>query len=129
MSGTSAATPRERSGAFVLTALVLLPLVAVVVALVALMVIGGRTEVIEVVVPAGTGERMVAGERITLLPPVLEVSVGDTLEIRNLDDVAHEVGPYAVAAGQTLRQTFTTPGTIQGTCSLNPGGEVTIVVR
>jgi plastocyanin len=103
-------------------------LIAVVVlVLVVLPELGSETIVVEVA--AGTAERLAAGEEVDLLPRTLEVSVGDRLEIANRDDVVHEVGPYTVAAGQTLRQTFTTVGTLEGACTLHPSGAITIVVR
>jgi plastocyanin len=87
-----------------------------------------RPTTIEVVVPEGTAARIAAGEEVDLLPAGLELRVGDTLEVRNLDEVTHEIGPYTVSSGQTLRQTFTSPGVIQGVCTFT-GDEVTIVVR
>ena len=84
---------------------------------------------VRVEIAAGTAERIDAGEAIELLPRTLEVTVGDRLEIVNDDDVTHEVGPYTVAPGQTLRQTFTTPGTLEGACTLHPSGAIAIVVR
>jgi plastocyanin len=106
--------------------IVLVSVPALVLLVLSLRTPAGEEVVIEV--PLGTSARITAGEDVVLLPGTLSVSVGDTLEIRNLDVTAHEVGPYQVAAGQTLRQTFTEPGTIHGTCSLNPMGEVTIEV-
>ncbi|MFO7778780.1 MAG: hypothetical protein R6V28_10530 [Nitriliruptoraceae bacterium] len=87
------------------------------------------SEVVRVEVAAGTAERITAGESIELLPPTLEVSVGDRLEIVNDDQVVHQVGPYTVAPGQTLRQSFTSPGTLEGACTLHPSGAIRIVVR
>jgi plastocyanin len=107
--------------------IVLLAVPALVLLVLSLRTPPGEEVVIEV--PLGTAARITAGEDVVLLPGTMSISVGDTLEIRNLDVTAHEVGPYQVAAGQTLRQTFTEPGTIHGTCSLNPMGEVTIEVR
>lgn len=83
---------------------------------------------IEVDVEPGTMARIEAGEAIELLPRTLSVDVGDTLVVTNRDDAVHEVGPYTVGPGQTIRQTFTTPGTIEGVCTLHPDGEITIVV-
>jgi plastocyanin len=99
----------------------------VVLALVALP--GLRADTVEVEVAPGTADRLAAGEDVDLLPRTLEVAVGDRLEIVNRDDVTHEVGPYTVAAGQTLRQTFTGVGTLEGACTLHPDGVITIVVR
>lgn len=86
-------------------------------------------ELVRVEVAAGTAERIAAGEPVELLPPTLEVAVGDRLEIVNRDDVTHQVGPYTVAPGQTLRQSFTSPGTLEGACTLHPSGAIRIVVR
>jgi plastocyanin len=105
---------------------------AATVAVVALLLValpGLGTETIEVEVAPGTAQRLAAGAEVDLLPRTLEVSVGDRLEIVNRDDVTHEVGPYTVAAGQTLRQTFTSVGTLEGACTLHPSGAITIVVR
>lgn len=103
-------------------------LVAVVV-LTLVVLPGLRSETIVVEVAPGTAQRLAAGEEVDLLPRTLEVSVGDRLEITNRDEVTHEVGPYTVAAGQTLRQTFTSVGTLEGACTLHPSGAITIVVR
>jgi len=111
----------------------LLPLAFVlgpaVVLLLVLAVAGLRSEHLVVEVPLGTAAKIAAGETVELLPSRLEFAVGDTLEIRNHDLEAHDVGPYNVAAGQSLTQTFASPGVLQGICTLHPEGEVTIVVR
>ena len=83
-------------------------------------------QVIEVVVPAGTGLLDQADE--PLLPSRLEVHVGDTLVIDNQDDRTHEVGPYVVAPGQRLEHRFTEAGEFVGECTIHPSGQVTIVV-
>jgi plastocyanin len=88
-----------------------------------------RTEEIIVEVPAGTAARLEAGEPVQLLPRTLQVAVGDRLRVVNHDDVTHEVGPYTVLPGQTLEQTFTSPGTLEGLCTLHPSGAITIEVR
>lgn len=107
---------------------VIVALPAVIAVLIA--VIGSlRADHVLIEVPPGTAARIDAGEQVELIPRVLEVAVGDTIEIRNHDSAPHEVGPYYVAAGQTVRQTFMSPGEIVGMCSLHPSGEVTIIVR
>jgi plastocyanin len=88
----------------------------------------GSGSTIAVDVPPGTWEDQQAGAEVELLPRTLRVDVGDTLEIVNRDDHVHEVGPYTVGPGQTVRQTFTSPGTIEGLCTLHPDGVITIVV-
>ena len=118
-------SPRGRRG---LLAVLAVAGVAVVALLVLALTSAASTETIEVVVPAGTIDRIESGEPVELLPRVLRVEVGDRLVIRNHDAVAHQVGPYTVAAGQVLSQHFTTPGTIEGLCTLHPSGEIAIVV-
>lgn len=87
----------------------------------------GQELVIEV--PAGTQDRIEAGEEVELIPRELELEVGDTLTIENRDDALHQVGPYTVGPLETLTQTFQRSGTVQGLCSLHPSGQVTIIVR
>lgn len=122
----SDAAPATRRGRWVLVALIVVPAIALI-AVAASSAL--RSETIVVDVPPGTAERLAAGETVELLPRTLEVSVGDRLEVHNRDVVAHQVGPYDVAAGQSLAQTFTTPGTLEGLCTLHESGQVTIVVR
>jgi plastocyanin len=116
----------SRRGRWVLVALIAVPAI-VLIALAASSALRSATIVVDVA--PGTAARVAAGERVELLPRTLEVSVGDRLEVHNRDAVAHQVGPYDVAAGQTLAQTFTTPGTLEGLCTLHESGRVTIVVR
>jgi plastocyanin len=124
-------TPAAAAGPNGRWRLVLLGLVLLTSAGALLLVIQSQlaTELVRVEVAAGTAERIAAGEPIELLPPTLEVSVGDRLEIVNDDDVTHQVGPYTVAPGQILRQSFTAPGTLEGACTLHPSGAIRIVVR
>lgn len=81
-----------------------------------------KAQVIRVVVPPGgpTGA--------SLVPDRLAVRVGDSLVIENRDGRQHQVGPYVVGAGQTLRQTFPDPGTYVGACTVNVSGRVEIIV-
>lgn len=85
-------------------------------------------ETIEVVVPEGAGALGSGVDTAELLPRRLEVSVGDRLVIDNRDTNTVTVGPYTVAPGQRLEQTFTQEGVIEGVCTLHPSGRVTIVV-
>jgi plastocyanin len=79
-------------------------------------------------IPEGTGARVNQGEYIDLIPHLMIVTVGETIRIVNEDDRTHDVGPYSVPAGQTLVQTFTTPGRYTGVCSTMPGQEFVLVV-
>lgn len=79
-------------------------------------------------IPAGAGEALDAGTPLEILPGTLEASVGETIEIVNLDDRGHNVGPWFVGADETLRQEFTSPGRFEGVCTVHPSGELVLVV-
>ena len=79
-------------------------------------------------IPAGTAERIDAGERIDILPAELEVSVGETIRIVNDDNRGHVVGVFYVGAGETLTQTFTAPGQLTGECTVHSSGVFTLTV-
>jgi hypothetical protein len=80
------------------------------------------------VIPPGAGEALDRGEPLEILPPELEVHVGQVLEIVNLDDRGHLVGPFFVGANETMRQRFASPGQYQGICTVHPSGEITLTV-
>jgi plastocyanin len=84
--------------------------------------------VVELVVPAGTQERLDRGEAVVVMPARLEVRVGDRIVIRNEDSVEQSVGPYSVAAGQTFELTWGAPGSYSGYCPLSEGERYEIVV-
>lgn len=55
---------------------------------------------IELVIPAGTAERVAAGEDAPEIPAEMSFVLGDILVLRNEDTVAHTLGPlYAPAKG------------------------------
>jgi plastocyanin len=80
------------------------------------------------VIPAGTGERLDAGEEVEIMPSVLEATVGETIRIVNDDDRGHVVGVFFVGAGETLTQTFTSAGEFSGRCTVHTDGEFTLRV-
>jgi plastocyanin len=82
----------------------------------------------DVVIPAGSGARIDAGEQLDILPGELVVRVGESIRIVNHDDRGHIVGIFYVGAGETLIQTFTTAGELSGDCSVHPSGRFTLKV-
>jgi hypothetical protein len=82
----------------------------------------------EYLIPAGTGERIDDGERIDILPGEMEVRVGETIRIVNDDDRGHVIGVFYVGAGETLTQTFTAPGELEGECSVHSSGRFLVRV-
>lgn len=79
-------------------------------------------------IPAGSGEAIDRGEPLEILPGELEVRVGEVLELVNLDDRGHLVGPFFVGEGETLRQEFKTTGEFEGICTVHPSGEFVLTV-
>lgn len=88
---------------------------------------GGGVHTIEI--PAGTGERIDNGDDVTIVPRELELSVNDTIMIRNHDDRIYHVGPLVVTANETLVHRFDRPGRFQGACELHPEDTFTIIVE
>ena len=87
---------------------------------------GGVVRTFEI--PAGTADRIAAGEEVSIMPAVLDLEVNDTIVIENQDDEVHLVGPFVVAAGETLTHEFDRPGRFQGACELHPEDTFTVVV-
>lgn len=83
----------------------------------------------ELVVPAGTMDRLNAGEDVDVMPRRLELRVGDTLLIRNDDKWPHDVGPYRVGANTELKLKYQAPGEFEGECPLSEGDRYEIIVR
>lgn len=109
----------------------LLVLTAAVMAAVGLAACGSddaAPEVVEIVVPLGTGERLAAGEDVVLMPQRLEMRVGDSLYIRNEDTVEHSVGPYVVRPDSANQFKYGKPGVYEGYCPLSEGDRYEIVV-
>jgi len=50
-------------------------------------------ETVEILIPAGTAERVEAGEADPTIPAELTFVIGDTLMVTNEDNVPHELGP------------------------------------
>lgn len=85
-------------------------------------------QVHEFVVPAGTADRIEAGETVAVMPAELEFKVGDTIRIRNEDDVDQPVGPYFVSAGTEFELEYGAPGRYEGYCALSEGERYEIVI-
>lgn len=88
-----------------------------------------QTATYEYLVPDGTGERLDDGDTIELMPQTLFVKVGESIYIENQDDRDYNVGPFFVAAGQSLAMRFNTATVLSGECLMNPSGEFQIVVE
>ncbi|MEM7091616.1 MAG: hypothetical protein AAF567_01335 [Actinomycetota bacterium] len=79
-------------------------------------------------IPSGAGEALDAGSPLEILPARLDARVGESIRIVNEDDRGHLVGPWFVGAGQTLTQTFASPGEFIGECTVHPSGQIRVIV-
>ena len=80
------------------------------------------------IIPAGTGAAVDRGEPVDILPEKLRAHVGEVMRIVNDDDRGHLVGPFFVAAGQTLTQRFDSPGELVGVCSIHEDGRFVLEI-
>ena len=52
----------------------------------------------EYTIPAGAGEALDSGTPLEILPGTLDATVGETIQIVNLDERGHNIGPWFVGA-------------------------------
>jgi len=79
-------------------------------------------------IPAGTGAKIDAGEKVEIIPSDLTLHVGQTLVLVNHDDRLHNLGGYQVRSGDTLRVNYPRPGLYMNSCSVNAGALVYVHV-
>jgi hypothetical protein len=82
----------------------------------------------EFTIPAGTGELLRSGGDVQIIPAELDVRVGETIRIENLDDEGHYIGIFFVGAGEVVSQRFASAGEFVGNCTVHPSGEITLKV-
>ena len=75
------------------------------------------------VIPKGAAQQGVRGQGPLGLPAELHLQVGvrDILALQNEDTAPQQIGPMALAPGQTYRVEFSRPGAIQLACSFHQG--------
>ena len=56
---------------------------------------------ITIVIPAGTAEKVEAGEEVPTIPKEMTFVLGDVLEVKNEDEVTHQLGPLYIPPGST----------------------------
>ncbi|MEZ4671808.1 MAG: hypothetical protein R3E39_28220 [Anaerolineae bacterium] len=84
-----------------------------------------------IIIPQGTLAMIQSGVIENAFPDEIRLSVSglNTLIIRNNDIVNHEVGPFSIRAGETIRQKFTIPNFFQGSCTVTGTSLVSIIVE
>ncbi|MFK8024390.1 MAG: hypothetical protein AB8G26_10560 [Ilumatobacter sp.] len=89
---------------------------------------GPEQPTFDYLIPAGAGELIESGQTLDILPGELIAELNDTIQIVNADDEAHQVGPWFVGPGETLRQRFNVAGVFEGSCSVHESGAFKVVV-
>jgi hypothetical protein len=82
----------------------------------------GRTpEVIEIVIPAGTAEKVRNGQVEPSLPASMTFVIGDTLVVKNHDSATHQLGPLFIPPGTSASLRLDSTQKYSASCSFQPG--------
>lgn len=86
---------------------------------------------LRILIPLGSAMQILQQEGDELIPSEIRLSLDgrNTLVIQNDDIIDHQVGPYFVRAGETIRQEFTRAATFVGTCTARHDGTINIIVE
>ena len=86
-------------------------------------------ETVELVIPAGTGARLAAGEDVTGIPETMIFVVGDVLLVRNEDTIDHELGPLWIPAGASASMGLDEKNDFAYSCSFKPSKYFGLTVK
>lgn len=84
---------------------------------------------IELVIPAGTAERVAEGEEVPSIPDELIFITGDTLVVVNEDTTVHELGPLVIPPGSSASLQMDDESNYDYTCSFRPSQYLGLQVR
>jgi hypothetical protein len=88
-----------------------------------------QPQTVELVIPPGTADRIAAGEAVSSLPEEITFVLGDTLLVRNQDDVDHQIGPVWVPPGRSASLEMEKPDRYAYACSFQPSRYLGLDVR
>ncbi len=83
----------------------------------------------ELVIPAGTAERVARGEQPPTIPTAMVFVVGDTLVVKNEDTVAHQLGPVWAPPGTSASLLLDTANQFAYQCTFQPSRYFDLDVR
>jgi hypothetical protein len=86
-------------------------------------------EEIELVIPAGTAEKVANGEAIPSIPEEVEFVLGDTLVVNNHDIVDHQLGPLWIPPQSKASLFLDTADRYAYSCSFQPSRYLGIDVK
>ncbi len=84
---------------------------------------------IELIIPAGTAERVARGETDSTLPATMVFVAGDILEVKNLDSVVHQLGPLFIPSGSTASMKLDTEQDYSFVCSFEASKYIGLSVK
>ena len=84
---------------------------------------------VELVIPAGTAERVARGEVPPTIPEDMYFVVGDTLAVINQDNVDHQLGPLWIPPGTSASLPLDTEQSFAFECSFQPTQYLGLEVR
>lgn len=82
------------------------------------------------IIPAGTWQRRMAGNKVDILPQKIRLTLGlnDVLFLKNQDSVPQTFGPALLMPGQSFRLPFELASEYQFACTAHSSGQMTIIV-
>ena len=86
-------------------------------------------ESVTFVIPAGTQEKLEAGEEIVDFPSEIMLNVGDTIVIENQDSAVHSFGPFTILPNTTLTKRFETAKVYENSCTFHQDKQMKLVVN
>jgi hypothetical protein len=86
-------------------------------------------KLVELVIPPGTAARIAAGEIVTGIPEEMIFVLGDTLVVKNEDDVDHQLGPLWIPSRASASLLMEVPERLAYTCSFQPSQYFGLVVK
>jgi hypothetical protein len=90
---------------------------------------GRAPRTIELVIPAGSAEKVAQGQSNPALPENMVFVVGDTLTVKNEDSADHKLGPLFIPAGTSASLTLSQANNYAYECSFQPGRYLGLDVR
>lgn len=86
-------------------------------------------QVIEILIPNGTAERVARGEVPPTIPTSMIFVTGDTLVVKNEDISDHQLGPLWIPAGTSASLSLNIVESYAYTCSFQPTKYIDLDVR
>lgn len=84
---------------------------------------------VELLIPMGTAEKLAQGEPVPSLPEEMVFVTGDTLLVKNEDEVDHQLGPLWIPAKSSASLVMEKPDRLAYSCSFQPSQYLGLDIR